>query len=79
MNFSHVVSHVVSAVEPFSALRANERTGRDMLGTNMALQQSFSGEESTTALPGAMERSPVSASKDCGQKEEISNGRSYAK
>jgi hypothetical protein len=47
MNISHVVTPVVSAIEPLATFRANKRTGRDMLGINMALQKPFGCEEAT--------------------------------
>ena len=61
MNPSQVLSHVVFAIKQPTAFRANERTGPDMLGIHMALQQSFGCEEATAIVPGALVRGLAAA------------------
>jgi hypothetical protein len=61
MNPSQVLSHVVFAIEQPTAFRANERTWSDVLGIDMALQQSFGCEEATTTIPGTLVRDLAAA------------------
>jgi hypothetical protein len=61
MNPSQVLSHVVSAIEQPTAFRANERTGPDVLGIDMALQQSFGCEKAITTISGSLVRGLAAA------------------